>query len=210
MSDQQLGTCADCRRTFGKSAMSRHLAACAKRPGGSDPMLHVAVESRFHPDHWMQLELQPQATFRALDAFFRQAWLECCGHMSEFRLGERKIGASSTIKLAQLLKPKDKLRYDYDFGSTTTLLLRAIATRPGTVSRHPIRLLALNEPVVYPCRDCGAPGRWISCWTNNILCDAHRPAKGDQAECLPLVNSPRAGVCGYDGPAITLPPLAGS
>lgn len=186
--------------------MSRHLAACPSRPTGTAPTLHVAVEGRWHPDHWMQLELQPRATFAALDEFLRDAWLECCGHMSDFRIGETRIGANGARPVAQVLRPGDKFRYDYDFGSTTTLLLRVVAARLGAPSRHPVRLLALNDQPRFPCSHCGAEATWVDTLSGVDVCDACL-TEHDEEMCLPLVNSPRAGVCAYFGPAVALPPL---
>ena len=96
-----------------------------------------------------------------------------------------------------------RVGYVYDFGSSTELVIshgRAVeaARAPRT------RLVARNEPPVWPCDECGKPaenlctqcaydGRGFCCGVHSASHDC-----GEEMQ-LPVVNSPRMGVCGYVG-----------
>jgi hypothetical protein len=68
-----------------------------------------------------------------------------------------------------------------------------------------IRVLAQNLPPVIPCRECGKPATHIVGGffdaSEGALCDAcaSKLDEDDQEMLLPLVNSPRTGVCAYVG-----------
>jgi len=74
--------------------------------------------------------------------------------------------------------------------------------RRGAAGRRPVRLLARNEPLEWLCRVCG--DRRCRCALvrrrrHPLLRPAcHRPPCGGEA-LLPVVNSPRMGVCAYRG-----------
>ena len=117
----------------------------------------------------------------------------------------------------------DTFLYDYDFGSTTTLKITVMDTgffRPR--QRNAVRLLARNEDYVFECRDCGKPADYLSAESfysaaNPFICEACAKKRRQLAEnaadmeepydeqsfdvdmLLPVVNSPRMGVCGYEG-----------
>ncbi|MFL5692885.1 MAG: hypothetical protein ACJ795_13865 [Ktedonobacteraceae bacterium] len=111
--------------------------------------------------------------------------------------------------LGEVLKVGQKFNHEYDFGSTTELSLKVLAEREGAYIKDEdgdlvgVIPMARNEPPVIPCRVCGKPatkviGGYYSAW-DGALCDTC-PVGDDEAEMmLPVVNSPRVGVCGYDG-----------
>jgi len=208
-----------CGRTFGKVAMSRHLTAClAKQAAAADTpstgvkLFHLLVQGTYLSHYWLHLEMPDTATFGDLDAFLRRTWLECCGHLSAFT---RKTGRGAPrgggdevpmeAQLGQVLRPGMELLHEYDFGSTTTLALKVIGTREGTVgNEHEVRLLARNDPPLLPCGNCGQPATQIdmenSYDPSGWLCDQCAEDAGLAEEMmLPVVDSPRTGVCGYTG-----------
>ena len=93
-----------------------------------------------------------------------------------------------------------RFRYEYDFGSTSELTLRSMAEIAGPAGE--ITLLARNDAPAIDCSICGAPATWVSPSEDDWiamtagLCDACAPTSEYR---LPVVNSPRCGVCGYDG-----------
>ena len=96
----------------------------------------------------------------------------------------------------------DKASYKYDFGSTTELEIQVVRVREAACPEA-VRLLARNEPPVWVCGVCGKPATQIctECVDSNpLLCDEHAESHecGEEA-LLPVVNSPRAGVCAYTG-----------
>ncbi len=96
------GICNFCETEVDKSKMSQHLKYCKQRKAAiadeqakaatnkdaqKTKLLHIVVEGRYNPQYWMHLELPEQDTFDDLDQFLRDIWLECCGHLSAFRVG---------------------------------------------------------------------------------------------------------------------------
>jgi len=142
------------------------------------------------------------ARLRDLDTFLRDTWLECCGHMSGFsdKEGDFKMGE----KLEDILIPQQRLIYEYDFGSTTELLLTVISEFEGTLKKGKVEILVRNEAPRIKCNQCEKPATTIctDCLYDDQgwLCDdCARKHDCDEEMFLPLVNSPRTGVCGYEG-----------
>jgi hypothetical protein len=150
----------------------------------------------------MHLQTLASTSFRDLDMFLRNTWLECCGHMSAFTLGEEEIDMGG--KLGDLLIPEQKLLYEYDFGSTTELMLTVISEFKGSIRKGKVEVLARNEAPQIKCDQCENPATTIcvECLYDGQgwLCDDCALTHGcDEEMFLPLVNSPRAGICGYVG-----------
>jgi hypothetical protein len=102
-----------------------------------------------------------------------------------------------------------KLRYEYDFGSSTYLVLNVINEYPVKV-KEGIVLLSRNEPLELLCHTCKTEPATQICvihsWNeDSLFCDkcAKKHAKKcpdfEEYSALPVVNSPRMGVCGYNG-----------
>jgi hypothetical protein len=192
---------------------------------------HLVVTATYDPAYWLHLELPAKATFGELDRVLRDIWLECCGHMSAFRFPRKSVRLTSPLDFGQLLKhstpgafedelegeqrimrerlgkriqPGMKFDYEYDFGSTTHLTLRVLDEYASSLRNPDIRLLARNEPPDIPCAQCKQPATQACAECEGTpLCDACVP----EHECgeemlLPLLNSPRTGVCGYCGPSV--------
>lgn len=228
------GKCALCGNTFGKAAMSRHLEKClpalpektgpaARRAAKTGRLLHLVAEGRYLPQYWMHLQAPADATLGVLDSFLRRTWLECCGHLSAFTIDGRTYAweplddpfeglfgesgerdRSMDVRMGRVLRPTMKFHYEYDFGSTTELVLRVMGERRGPLRRGAIQLLARNDPPAILCEACGAPAVKVCAFCaaegTGWLCD--RCAKQHKCEdhaFLPVVNSPRVGVCAYTG-----------
>ncbi|MDS4070322.1 MAG: hypothetical protein RKO24_11955, partial [Candidatus Competibacter sp.] len=85
-----------------------------------------------------------------------------------------------------------------------------VGTRQGKpTTTHPIALMARNLMPEAKCIQCDEPAAWLcmECLIEHevwgTLCDKHAKTHphDDYGEPIPLVNSPRLGLCGYDGPA---------
>jgi hypothetical protein len=152
---------------------------------------------------WLDVAASPEVKLRQLDNVLRRTWLECCGHLSEFSgPGRRKVSMNTTIGRAFAAGAK-RLDYEYDFGSTTAL----VVTHSGVVDARragPVRVVARNEAPVWPCDACGKPATTVcpQCLYEGrgFCCAAHakKHSCGDDM-LMPVVNSPRMGVCGYTG-----------
>lgn len=201
------GTCMLCGYTGNKGAMTRHLKSCSASPGDTgsiSKMLHLRVQANHQPTYWLDLEVAADATLQKLDRFLRHLWLECCGHLSAFRVGHDEF--RMIIPLSRVFSAAgEKILYEYDFGSTTSLTVHRVASRQSPAEAKKVRLLARNDPPEFPCLTCGEVATLVCTycqWEDDAyFCRAHareHDCEGEEA-FLPVVNSPRMGVCGYTG-----------
>jgi hypothetical protein len=228
------GTCQLCHGTFAKAAMTRHLAKCLENEAAAQPaagkakakktrLFHLVVQGRYNPQYWLHLEVPATARLRDLDDFLRDLWLECCDHLSAFRIegtsysvqplddvfagpfGGGFTELDMNVQVGKVFRPGLTFTYEYDFGSTTELALKVVSEREGEVAKKgAVRLLARNEPPLIPCGKCGQPATLVdteSAWEEEgWLCHRCADVEEDWEEgFLPVVNSPRVGVCGYTG-----------
>jgi hypothetical protein len=90
------GTCNFCGQTIAKSSITRHLQSCKARkaantvtPSGkisTTKLLHLSIEGTYANMFWMHVEMAASAKLVKLDQFLRDIWLECCGHLSQFKI----------------------------------------------------------------------------------------------------------------------------
>lgn len=93
------GICSFCKSEFAKNTITQHLKRCKQRiaaitDGVEDSieaeegkLFHILIEGEYNPQYWMHIEVSASATLADLDSFLRDIWLECCGHLSAFRIG---------------------------------------------------------------------------------------------------------------------------
>jgi hypothetical protein len=201
--------------------MTGHLKSCfqkantgdgGKKKAAARPVFHLVVQGRYAPQYWMHLAVPKAAQLELLDQFLRDIWLECCGHTSAFEIEGTMYSAEpmgmqdepTTARLQDVVRPDVTFHYEYDFGSATHLKLKVLSEYKSDLDAREVRLLARNEPPVIPCSRCGAPA--VEVCTECVYSDegwlCRKCAAGH--ECgedmfLPVVNSPRVGVCGYTG-----------
>ncbi|MFT4062295.1 MAG: hypothetical protein QM642_08065 [Edaphocola sp.] len=115
-------------------------------------------------------------------------------------------------KVGEVFHKNYKTEYEYDFGSSTMLLLTAMEAYP-IVADSPIVLLSRNEPLAIICGACGQEPAAEICTAhdygeNHLFCKkcAKKHAKTcadfDDYAAMPIVNSPRMGECAYTGGTI--------
>jgi hypothetical protein len=215
------GQCNLCGGDFSKAAMTRHLAGCKEPKVSSGPpakdqpaSFHLLVEG-FPNVYWLHLALPANAPLSKLDKFLRNIWLECCGHMSAFSIGGRRYSGhpmddmeerSTDVTAGKILEVGTKFEYEYDYGSTTELRLKVVSLRE-TAQKGAVELLARNDAPQIVCSEC-ATGNLATqvCGECSLqegsgwLCEecAETHECGEEM-LLPVVNSPRVGVCGYGG-----------
>ena len=126
----------------------------------------------------------------------------------------RMDDANGEIPMERLAKEaltKDlKLNYEYDFGSTTKLQITVVDEFPIRADEK-IVLLSRNEPLEIMCEKCGKKPATQLCTicmcdgSESAFCDScakkHAKKCNDFADyaAAQVVNSPRMGVCAYDG-----------
>jgi hypothetical protein len=218
---QSRGKCLYCGREMTRGGLAKHLSECAKRQeaiaaadkgtGKEQPIYHLQVQDAYDGAFWLHLEMNGEATLTKLDHYLRAIWLECCGHMSEFYLGRaygHKVGMAR--KAEQVFSPGVQLTHIYDFGTSSETQINVVAVRKGRpTTKHAIALMARNDMPETVCMECGEPATrlCIECLQElgetGELCEEHAEAHPHEnyGEPMNLVNSPRTGMCGYDGPA---------
>ncbi|HUL31011.1 MAG TPA: hypothetical protein VLZ03_11220, partial [Thermodesulfobacteriota bacterium] len=160
------------------------------------------VEGRDLPEYWMHLKVSSHARFQDLDNFLREIWLECCGHLSAFVIGTEEVKKGK--KLEYVLRPGMQLTHEYDFGSTTELTLKVVSEFESNIKTGEVEVLARNDPPQIKCSYCDHLATTIctECFYEDAgwLCnDCAEDHECGEDMLLPVVNSPRTGVCGYTG-----------
>ncbi len=218
------GICSLCGGVFGKTAMKKHIIQCLqkhpyRKPSGfpvpiQTRLFTILVRGSFMHEYWMYIEVPSNSLLRGVDIFLRNIWVECCGHLSSFTINNIKYisekdeyfkeDKSMNYLLEKVLKNGKEFYYEYDFGSPTYLELKVVNEREIEDSDRSIEIIARNEPLVVNCDSCGKIATYICRQCINSgdgwICDdcAHEHKCGEEA-LLPVVNSPRVGVCGYSG-----------
>ncbi len=218
---QSQGACVFCGREMTKGGLSKHLKTCpqrqeainkaAEKAGPKQRLFHLQIQDAWSSDFWLHVEMNGGATLKELDKYLRAIWLECCGHLSRFSVGGwggNEIAISR--KIEQVFSPGVELTHIYDFGTSSETLVKAVEVREGQpLTKHPIFLMARNHMPPAVCAECGEPAGWLcmEClieegeWVTFCQKHAEEHPHDNYGEPMPLFNSPRVGMCGYDGPA---------
>lgn len=211
--------CLLCGSTSNRTGMTRHLNSCVpafdSAGGHAVPLIRLRVDAGPDLPYWMDLEVRAPARLALLDIFLRKTWLGCCRHDSRFLTGKREAYSARPGRATDVLREgnlqtsmgealqwqRGWFTFEFDSGNLTTLRLRITHRRTGRVGRSAVRLLARNRPAAWPCRECGRTATMICPADRTLLCPDHARAHscGGRA-LLPVVDSPRMGVCCYQGP----------
>ena len=207
------GKCEFCNTVFSGSVMSKHLQSCAERKKQIELETEEGkvflIKANCAP-FWVFFEVNADSALEDIDSFLRNLWLECCGHLSKFTIGGDNYASSPDpdyedksmdIRIDKVLSVGLSFMHEYDFGTTTTLALKVIGLRNGKV--EDIDVIARNNIPDFKCK-CGKPAQEICTQCiyegKGLLCEecAQKHECGEEM-LLPMVNSPRAGMCGYTG-----------
>jgi hypothetical protein len=218
---KRTGTCTYCQKTFAKSGMIRHLASCPSRKaaiqqaesqgkGNPQTLFHLRIQDAYRDDFWLDLEAKSTTKLSDLDQYLRVIWLECCGHLSKFSTEQFGDVIAMTRTIGTIAQTRPKLHHTYDYGTPSETRVTIVGERVGQpLTRHAIALMARNTIPPFTCIVCGQPATrlCLECLveeeTWGSLCEQHadNPEHQGYGEPIPLVNSPRLGMCGYEGPA---------
>jgi hypothetical protein len=200
------GKCLFCSQSLPREQLGKHLDAHLTKMQKEDTgkshetYCHIVVEADIM---FLHLLVKGKAALKKIDDFLRDIWLDCCGHLSNF--GHKDFKISATQKVSDVFESKVKIFHDYDYGSPTRVLLKGIKNY-NLKLKEDIVLLSRNEPLKLICSKCKKPATNIC-----TFCDYDFYCKNcsikHEKECedfndyakMPVVNSPRMGVCGYMG-----------
>ena len=219
------GRCAACSEITTAKGMRAHiLGHFAGKPDKSACLVRVTNAGAI--THWIYVRVGKKAKLNDLDGLLRSTWVECCGHLSSFGAGDvsydyetdNMLGdgesKSMNVNAIKALARHNSLSYEYDFGTTTDLVVKLVGACSGAGMRGNVELAARNVDISYDCSGCGKKGAatqiCTSCvWADRecLLCDKcvdkHEHGEDedpvDETSFLPVVNSPRMGMCGYTG-----------
>ncbi len=197
---QQKGPCYKCGKEMAKGYMGRHLLAEHYDENGEQKCYLLKIEDEYS-NYWLFVDIPVSSSLSTLDSFLRSVWLECCGHMSAFTY-VRSYDEINMSKKIGGFAPGTILQYEYDFGSTTTLYVTFVQNVSRQKQKSAVRVMARNDPYTFECEKCGKEAIWIDAseWPAVMYCDECADEYfGDDGYLLPVVNSPRMGVCGYCG-----------
>ena len=195
------GNCYLCGKTLGKVAMKNHLLKAHNDTEGDQRCYLLKVEGLYDKDYWLYFDIPVSSNLSAVDQFLRNIWLECCGHMSAFTgPGHQEIGKNKKLYNFSV---GTQLVHEYDFGSTTESKITFVAETVRAKQKNAVRLLARNVPPEYSCSQCGRHADYICAecmWeVDNPFYCAACVEEHEYEMILPVTNSPRMGVCGYEG-----------
>ena len=180
--DKLQGVCEFCRREFSGRGIVRHLRTCPARAEAArvadeelkqnpDYLLHVRVESS---GYWLELEVNASAPLKAVDEYLRDTWMavDDCGHLSGFR--SRPVFAN----------PFNEDDYICD----------GLAGEELSVGAFSVHVFDYGSSTLCSLVSVGARSG-VPLGAGAVHLMARNLPDGD-----PEMNSPRAGICGYDGP----------
>ncbi len=199
-----------CGRVYSRRGMARHIRSCIDRTvkekesdNDNGKSLIVSVEGERYPQYWLTLEVPFDGELFKLDRFLRKIWLECCGHSSAYKIrGAYYWENDMNIALQEVVSPGERFYHEYDFGSTTVLTLRFLGPATKVFPAEEIAVLARNMMPQYRCSYCDNIAVKICQECTGWLCEEcarEHPKDKDMYTLLPVVNSPRTGVCVYTG-----------
>ena len=227
MSKRSKGGCKFCGKEYTKAAMIKHLTACEERKDllnlktsseKKTGYFSLAIEGTYRKAYWLMIEVREDSKLKDLDDFLRDIWLECCGHLSLFKINgilydddpKASMGwgisaKSMNCQLKSVLETGMTFEYEYDFGSTTELTIKVFDYREGRWQKDKITIMSRNKPVERLCDECGEKIATVVCAEciyedKGQLCDTCKRDHACGEEMLMrIANSPRSGVCAYEG-----------
>ena len=192
------GNCFICGKTAGRTALKNHVLK--EHNDGNEQCYLIRAESIYQGSpYWLFFTVPVNAELDDIDDFLRSIWLDCCGHLSAFEDGHEEYPMSMKLNRFAI---GDKIGYDYDFGTTTELLITFLdkTSRPKQAER--VQLLARNIPVEKKCSACDRVAAYADSigWEETLACEScYEKEESDETYYLPITNSPRSGECAYEG-----------
>jgi hypothetical protein len=207
------GICNKCKEIISTRATKSHINKCLNQ-GSEDVLDAFLVKVQWphkNPIYWLYLSVPFKSKLEDLDLFLREIWLDCCSHLSQFTIDYKRYSShfeanafsrfeefSMSIRSEKVLVPGLKFTHEYDFGSTTELLLEVVGLIKSVHCKE-IKVIVQNQEPEFKCASCGKKAEMISSTEGECFCKSCVDEEEDELYLLPLVNSPRTGVCGYVG-----------
>ena len=157
-----------------RTGIAKHLQTCKKRVDlcekaeKTEKYFELLLYGAYNKDYWLIIQIKENATLDDLDRFIRDIWVECCGHLSAFEIdgvsyerepdddfgwGEPAKSTNHTLK--QVLTTGMIFNYEYDFGSTTEIMVKVLDHYSAQKQNEKVVILSRNNPPEFACSICG-------------------------------------------------------
>ena len=221
------GKCYCCGKDINGRTAKRHILSCKNRLNNIVENLNkskvnkdkfiIKMVDKYNPSvYTIYLSIDKGTTLRNLDTFLRDVWMECCGHLSAFEINNVTYSCNEgsdedffsddetmDINLKDTISIGDKFDYSYDYGSTSTILLEVISEYTTGNSESTIEILARNNENKPICYKCDNEAKYMDYENQEFVCKecVEEEVEEDDEFLTELgyTNSPRDGVCGYEG-----------
>lgn len=217
------GKCYYCGKEFSKAGIVRHLKSCKSvaefigdiEVGKKKDSYILAIADRYAPsEFWLYVRIDKKAKLNELDKFLRDIWVECCGHLSSFEIDGQTYESdpdtseewgepaeSMDISIGQVANVRDIIKYEYDFGSTSYVVIKVINERIFGKRDKPIEIMARNNEPIRLCDKCDKRATNFDYEEQEFLCEdcTKNVLDKEMIEEVDYFNSPRVGLCDYSG-----------
>lgn len=205
------GKCYYCNKELTEKTIKRHMKNCSEMKKKIEELSDgnkkqrnqfiVAIKSKYDKnDYCIYLSIDENLGLLHIDQFLRDVWLECCGHLSAFKIkGKIYQDYSMDTRIKDILNVNEKFEYEYDFGSTTELILEVVDIIEVPASFSQIEIIARNNEVTHYCEICNAEAEYFNYENDHWECRKCIDKNNDMIAKFDYCNSPRDGVCCYGG-----------
>ena len=203
--------CYYCNKELTEMTIKRHMKNCSEikkrieEQNVTDKKLRdqfiIAIKPKYDGNEYcIYLSIDGTLKLSHIDKFIRDIWVECCGHFSGFKIrGKFYQDNSMNTRLNDILNLEDKFEYEYDFGSTTHLILEVVDIKQVPSSFSQIEIIARNNEIKHDCEICGEEAKYFNYEKGEWECENCIDEDNDMISEFDYCNSPRDSVCGYDG-----------
>lgn len=205
------GKCYYCNKELTERTIKRHMKSCSimknrieesiAKNGKLRKQFIIAIKPRYEKNEYcIYLSIDGTLGLVHIDQFIKDVWVECCGHLSAFVIKKKFYQDNEmNIRLNEILSIGEKFQYEYDFGSTTYLELEVVDIIDVSKDFTQIEIIARNNEVINQCEACGAEAKYFHYEEDKWLCKNCIDEGNDMISEFNYCNSPRDGVCGYEG-----------
>ncbi len=203
--------CYYCNKELTERTIKRHMKNCSEMKKSIDEkriddkeqrnQFIIAIKSKYaRNEYCIYLSIDGTLGLVHIDQFIRDIWVECCGHLSGFKIrGKYYQDNQMNTQLNDILNIDEKFEYEYDFGSTTCLVLDVVNIIEVPSSFSQIEIISRNHEIKHVCKICGAEAKYFNYEKDEWECENCIDGDNDIIMEFDYCNSPRDGVCGYEG-----------
>jgi len=158
------GNCKLCNKMYKKRYFTRHIKSCSKKNLNGQKSGYI-VNIYYNNDYWLYLYLPKEIILSDIDKYLRKIWLECCGHLSIFRI-DNKIYNSQYLYLNSDISDSDSIT----IGSDKELFTLQLDQNSDSIITS-----SSNEEDIYDCYIDDQELNMSACINNifkeNMICD---------------------------------------